>query len=183
MGLFDIFKKKQEPDYNPLNVTVRDLDEGFIFDYNLKSWVVKEVYEYDWGNNNFTKEVLADSGDEKIYLGVEEDGDLFLTISKPEKIRKIDEDLVDKIVDEGKPPKKLDFEGVKYFFDEDSAGYFHNKTKGGDDWEELVSFEYYNDDEDKLINITQWGDRDFEASVGVVVKEYEISNIIQGVRS
>ena len=69
MGIFDLFKKKEKaPKYDVTNLKVTDLDQGFIFDYDMKSWVVKEVYEYDWGSNNFSHEYKVDSGDEVAFL-------------------------------------------------------------------------------------------------------------------
>ncbi|MEO1099612.1 MAG: hypothetical protein AAFX57_17950, partial [Bacteroidota bacterium] len=62
MGLFDFFKKKEkEPEYDVTNLKVSDLDHGFILEYDLKTWEVKEVYEYDWGNNNFSQEYMFHS--------------------------------------------------------------------------------------------------------------------------
>jgi hypothetical protein len=179
MGLFDIFKKKEkEPDYDITNMTVKDLDQGFILDYNMKSWQVKEVYEYDWGNNNFSREYMIDSGDEILYLSIENQGEVFITASREIKIRTLGEDIIDKTIKKERPPKKLEYEGQTYYLDSDIAGYFNDKTKGTDDWEELICWEYYNDEETHIITITQWGEREFDASAGVVVKEYEISNII-----
>ncbi|MEQ6119341.1 DUF4178 domain-containing protein [Reichenbachiella sp. MALMAid0571] len=179
MGVFDFLKKKEkEPEYDITNMSVKDLDQGFILDYDMKSWQVKEVYEYDWGNNNFSKEYMIDSGDEVLYLSVEDQGELFLTVSKNIKMRKLDEDIIDKTIKKERPPKKLELDGIQYYLDTDVAGYFNDKTKGTDDWEELVCWEYYNDEETLIISITQWGEREFDASAGKVIKEYEISNII-----
>ena len=61
--MFNLFKKKQEPTYDVTDLKITDLDVGFIFDYDLKSWVVREKYEYDWGGNNFSHEYKVDSGD------------------------------------------------------------------------------------------------------------------------
>ena len=74
--MFNLFKKKPEVKYDVTNLSVKDLDLGFIFDYDIKSWVVEEVYEYDWGNNNFAKGFKVNSGDEVAFLGVEDDGDV-----------------------------------------------------------------------------------------------------------
>lgn len=179
MGLFDIFKKKEQtPDYDVTNLSVKDLDHGFILDYNMESWQVKEVYEYDWGHSNFSKEYLLDSGSKKVYLHVENKGELHLSITRPIKILDLDKDLIEKTIKKQRPPKKLTFEDEEYRLHSDNAGHFNDKTKGTDEWEELISFEYYNADETKLISITQWDERDFDASAGDIIKEYEISNII-----
>ncbi len=179
MGLFDFFKKKTE-DYDPTNLSVRDLDVGFVFDYNLKTWVVKEAYAYDWGDNNFSNEFKIDSGDEQAFLSVEEDNELILSLTKPIKIHKIDEDVADEIEKTDKAPRKIRYEGEKFYLDSDSAGYFHDKSKGDDDWEEMIEWEYFNDEEDKVISIIQWDERTFEAAFGKVLKEFEISNILPG---
>ncbi len=179
MGLFDFLKKKEkEPDYDVTNLKLTDLDHGFIVDYNLKSWQVKEVYEYDWGNNNFSQEFMLDAGDEVVYLGIENKGELWITVNKSINIRELGEDIIDKTIRKERPPKKLEYDGTTFHLDSDNAGYFNDKTKGTDDWEELISWEYYDDNEEQVLGITQWGERDFEASVGKVAKEYEFSDII-----
>lgn len=178
MGLFDFLKKKKEPEYDVTNMKVTDLKEGFVFEYNLKNWVVKEEYQYDWGKNNFTKEYMIDAGDEVAYLSVAEQGELYLTVTKDIKIQKLGDGLRDKISRNQKAPENLVYEGVMYYLDEDSAGYFNDITKGTNDWEELVSYDYLDENEAKCLSITQWDERNFDASAGVVIKEYEISNIM-----
>ena len=181
MGLFDFLKKKEEePKYDVTNLQVTDLDKGFIFDYDMKSWEVKEVYEYDWGDNNFSYEYKIDSGDDVMYLSIEDQGDLAMSLSKSIKIRVLGEGIVEEIVKNQKPPDRLVYENETYYLDTDSAGYFNDKTKGTDDWEELIAWEYYNKEEDKIISITQWDERNFDAAAGIVIKEFEISNIIPG---
>jgi len=177
--MFDFFKKKKEkPQYDVTNLSVKDLDVGFIFDYDMKSWVVKEVYGYDWGNNSFTREYKVDSGDEVAFLDVEDDDELSLVMSKPTTLRKIEEDVADKITKKGKPPKKIHFEGDLYYKEEDSAGYFKNVAKESYDWEEFITWDYINENETHVVSITQWDEQTIEASAGLIVKPYQISNII-----
>lgn len=179
--MFDFFrKKKKEPDYDVTNLSLRDLDFGFVFDYDMKSWVVKEVYEYDWGDNNFTKEYKVDSGDEVAFLSVDDDAELTITITKQIKIRKIEEDLTEEIVKTEKAPGKIHYEGDTYYLDSDSAGYFRDCGKETEDWEELFSWEYYDENEDKIISITQWDERTFDAYAGVFLEPYKFSNILPG---
>lgn len=179
MGLLDIFKKKKkEPDYDVTNLSVNDLTMGFILEYDMQTWQIKEEYEYDWGGHNFSKEYLLDSGTEKLFLSVENKGDLNLSVSKDVKIRNLRSDIIDYIVKEKTPPKELTYEGVQYYLHTDNAGYCQDKTKDSEEWEELIAWEYYDDDEALLIGITQWGEREFDAVAGKVIEEFEISNII-----
>lgn len=177
MGVFDFLKKKKEPTYDVTNLSVTDLDEGFVFDYNLKSWVVKEVYQYDWGKNVFTKEFKIDAGDETAYLSVANEGELDISVSKSIKIQKLGDGLREEIRKKEAAPEKLEYDGVTYYLDEDSAGHFNDITAKNPDWEELISYDYLNEEETLCLNITQWDERNFEASAGQVIQHYEISNI------
>lgn len=178
--MFDFFKKKkEEPSYDVTNLSLKDLNVGFIFDYDMKSWVVKEVYEYDWGSNNYSKEYKVDSGDEVAFLSIEDDSELTITLTKSIKIRKIEEDVVDEILKTEKAPGKIHYESEIYYQHSDSAGYFRNCIKKTD-WEELFSWEFYNENEDKIISITQWDERTFEAFAGIVLQPFHFSNIIPG---
>ncbi len=178
--MFGFFKKKKEPEYDVTNLSLRDLNFGFIVDYDDKSWIVKEVYEYDWGNHNFSKEYRIDSGDQVGYLNVSEQDELLLTLTNPIKLHKIDEDIMAEVKKEQKPPRQIHYNGEIFHLDEDSAGYFRDCSKKTEDWEEFVSWDYYNEDEDQIVSITQWDEFNIEAHAGKVLKEYQFSNIIPG---
>lgn len=183
MGISDFFSnmfgKKDEPDYDPLNVKITDLKKGFIFEYDMKTWEVKEEYEYDWGNNNFTREFKIDCGDDHAYLHIEEDDDLILTLMRKVKIRSIDEDLPEEIINNQTPPKKLFYQGKIYFRENENPGYFKDVSNPSEEgWAEFISWDYFDETGQKVINVEQWGEREFEASIGTIVKEFEISNIL-----
>ena len=181
MGLFDIFKKEKKPDYDPARITVKDLEEGFVFDYDLKTWVVKEAYKYDWGNNYFTREFKISDGNETLFLEVEDDDELEVSISKKVKVLAIDEDIPDVIDKEKRPPKKLLYKGVTYYREEESPGYFivsGQDEKNDENWSELIAWTYYDEEDENVLTIEQWGDFEFEASVGQYIEPYEISNIL-----
>ena len=64
MGFFDLFKgnkNKEEKHYDPLNIKVSDLEKGYLLDYDLETWTVTKMSEYDWGNNFFTREFTIKS--------------------------------------------------------------------------------------------------------------------------
>jgi hypothetical protein len=176
--MFDFFKKKKAPAYDVTNLSLKDLNVGFIFDYDMKSWVVKEVYKYDWGNNNFTSEYKVDSGDEVAFLHIADEGELEISFSKSIRLSKIDEAIADEIEKNKKPPRKIHFNEELYFLEEDAAGYFRDFSKETEDWEELISWEYLNDKATNVLSITQWDIRNIEASAGLILKEYQFSNIL-----
>ncbi|OQX77653.1 MAG: hypothetical protein B6D64_07970 [Bacteroidetes bacterium 4484_276] len=173
---FNFFKKKKEPAYDPLNIRVTDLRQGFIFDYDLKSWEVVEEYTYDWGENYFSKEYKISSGADIMFLSVDEDDVVELSLQKKIKLSSIDGDIESEIIRNKIPPKKIVYKGVAYNRDSESPGYFKEENSNKD-WLELISWTYYNEEEDRVLTVEQWGEREFEASHGKVIKEYEISGI------
>ena len=179
MGIFDRFKKKT-PDYDPNNITIHDLRTGFMFDYDLKTWIIKEEYAYDWGSNYFTREFKVDSGDDSAYLHIDENDDLIMIFSGKVMVRAIDENIPEEIINHQQPPKKLSYKDTIYYLDKESPGYFSDDPENDDSWTEMISWDYYDEKGNFTISVEQWGERDFEASHGVMVKDYEITNILPG---
>ena len=176
---FGFFKKKNKdkgPHYDPTNIRVMDIRKGFIFDYDDKTWEAVEEYEYDWGNNDFTYEFKIEAPDETSYLYVEEDDEVECLILKKLPIQRLDDSVIAKIKKKGKPPKQIEFDGVVYYRDEENPGYFRNIDSKN--WSEFISWSYYDDSDTKVLNIEQWGDDSFEASIGLSVPERAISNIL-----
>ena len=178
MGIFDIFKKKG-PDYDPADLKIDDLRPGFLFEYDLKSWVIREEYKYDWGDHYFTKEFKIDSGTDMAFLHIDNNDNLFITLTRKVRIRSIREDIPDKIKEKDRPPKKLEYQGKTFYLEGTNPGYY-NQDPSSNNWAELISWDYYDKSGEHTIAIEQWGENEFEASYGDVVKDFEISNIIPG---
>lgn len=183
MGLFDFMKKDKGPDYDPTNLKVTDLNKGFVFEYDMKTWVVQEAYEYDWGSNYFTRELKINDGSDTRYLSVDADDEIELVISQKIKMGTIDEDIMEAVKEKERPPKKIHYKGTTFYRDEESPGYFRNMeddAEPDDSWSELIAWDYYDEDDHLTITIEQWGEKEFEASFGQVIKTHEISNILPG---
>ncbi len=176
MGIFDKFRKKKTT-YDVTNISVKDLDVNFIFDYDLSSWEVVEVYEYDWGDHIFTKEYKITDGTKTYFLSVDDDDELEIILSTKANIRKIGDDIIEHIQNNDKPQNKLIFGNEIYYLDEGSPGYMRCMNNP-ESWMELMSWDYYNDEETKTICIEQFNDNEFDASTGKILKEFEISNIV-----
>nr|WP_319400116.1 DUF4178 domain-containing protein [uncultured Carboxylicivirga sp.] len=179
MGLFDIFKKKQESHYDSTNIRIQDLDVGFVFEYDLSTWMVEAIMEYDWGNNFFTREFQINNGAETRYLGIEEDDELEISFMEKVKVRALQDDLTDTLIARQQPPKKITYKGITYHLEKESPGYFHNITKGTE-WEEFRSWDFEDTTGEHLLCIEQWDEKEFEAAIGKSVKTFEISNILPG---
>ncbi len=174
-----LFNRNKKAGPNPFGRTVRDLDLGYIFEYNLETWEVKEVYEYDWGNNDFTREYKISDGKSTKFLAVEEDDTLELVVSEKVNIRKVQTDLQKLILENEVPPETLRYDNKEFYLDDESPGYFRKlPSEDDEDWEEFIAWDYYDEDEKYNLTIEQWGDRSFEASYGKRIMEFEISDIL-----
>jgi hypothetical protein len=176
--LGQFFKKKKEPHYDSTNITVHDLDVGFVFDYDMSTWEVKAIYEYDWGDNYFSREFKIENGLDVRYLSIDEDDELILTVSKKIKVRLLGENVQQTLMKTQKPPNEFIFEDRKYLLEKESPGYFHDINGNPENWTEFISWEFEDSSEEHIINIEQWGEKEFEASAGKYIKEFEISNIL-----
>jgi hypothetical protein len=186
--MFGWFKKKKDEDENkylddPSNFRLNKMRKNGFVDYDLQTWQVQGIYEYDWGNNFFADEFLLTAGNDSFYLYIEEDGELDCTISRKISINEIinatdiDTDLIDYLIDKETAPRKIHFQSETYFKEGgEQIGYFHAIEEK--DWSEFVSWMFWNKEKTKFINITQWGEEEFDAVGGVPVKEYEFSNFI-----
>ncbi|RUT78059.1 DUF4178 domain-containing protein [Ancylomarina longa] len=176
MGLADFFKRKQ-PKYDSTNIRVTDLDVGFVFEYDLETWEVQAAYEYDWGDNYFTSEFKINNGSKTLFLSVEEDDEIILSLSEKIKVRALGDDVVEKLMKVQKPPTTILFKDKKYLLEKEAPGYF-NDGERGDNWVEFISWDFEEASGDNILCIEQWDEKEFEASAGKIIKEFEISNIL-----
>lgn len=162
--------------YDSTNLKVTDLKEGFIFEYDLSNWEVKAEYEYDWGDNYYTKEFKISDGRNEYFLEIEEDDSVELALYSKVSVNAIGVNLITEIVRNDEPPRTINYKGVNYHRTEESIGYFRNVRNS--DWAKFVSWDYEDQNGKQYLTIERWGEEEFEASVGKKINEFEISNIL-----
>jgi hypothetical protein len=179
---FNWFKKKnkeeEQPAFDPTNLKITDLRKGFILDYDSKSWEVVKEYEYDWGDNFFTLEFQIKSADSLAYLNVEEDDEIEITVCKAVDINNIDKTLIEEIIEQEKPRRTIEFSGKTFFRKAEASG--NCRDMSGNNWDPFISWDYRDETSKYILTIEQWGEDEFEAFLGKVVEDYEISNIFPG---
>jgi hypothetical protein len=175
MGLFDFFKKdkKKEP---KVDFTVNEMKKGFIVDYSMKSWEVKKVSNYNWGNNYYSKEYILDAGDEKMFLNVEDDDGLVCSIWSSIDLFDIDQNLAIEIRTNDEAPNKLLYANKTYVRKESSQAVCEEEGVEGES--KLVNWTYQHSESKECISINRWGEEEFDASVGTYIKAREFSNIL-----
>jgi hypothetical protein len=179
MGFLDIFKKKNQEEqihYDPTNIKIIDIRKGWLFDYEGKTWEVVEEFEYDWGDNIFTYEYKIQSGADTAYMFIEESEKVYCTFTNKIKFAKLGEEVEQHLLDYQKPPSQITYEGITFYRERESPGYF--RSLEDEDSIEVILWEYFDDSETKILLIHQWDEGDFEASVGIVEEENVISNIL-----
>ena len=180
MAWFDFFKKKKQYDYDPTTMQVTDLDVGFLLDYDLSHWMVKEVLTYDWGDQCFSKTYRIENEQKTLFLCVETEAGLELSIY--EKLPKgvLDTDIVSYYQEHQKLPNMVVCKGQTFRLQETCPGHMQSRTQKGDaeNWQPVMCNDYESSTTSKLLSIEQWGDLEFEISRGKTIKEFEISNIV-----
>jgi len=178
MAFTDYFKKKQKvPEFDPIkDLTLSKLKVGYLLDYDLKTWEVTGHNVYDW-DSEFSEEWELTSGNDLIFLEMEKDDSSVLwCLSSKAKLSDLDRSIIANIKREEDPPAEIIYKTKKYYLVQSSAGYFLKDGKG--DGQELITWDYEDEDEEHFITITQWGEDELELTQGFFVKEYEFTNIL-----
>lgn len=172
------FKKKQEePAVDPTRITLSDLKPGYVLDYDLKTWQVTAHHYYDYDGDRVDEWELA-SGDDVAYLeGAEDDGMRWI-LSHKIQLSDMDNNIRNHMRNNDNPPDRVVCKGVTYRGESSVVGRYYKNGQGVG--EEFLVWDYLDDTEKHTLSIEQWGDDEYEASVGDVVEEYQFSNILPG---
>ncbi len=178
MGIMDFFKKKKtDKGPDPLSgLTLDTLKKGYYLDYDMKTWEVLAVNTYDWGDNDITYEWQLQSHDDTLFLEMENDDEMFWSISRKVPLRKLDQRIITQLKNGEDPPETLPFEGEVFYLEETGGGHFH--ADGAEQGREMLQWCYEDDDGTRFLTIEQWGETEFELSLGKKVEEYQFSDIL-----
>ncbi len=169
-------KKKQEPELDPLSdLTLSGLKPGWVLDYDLKTWQVSAHHYYDYDGDRVDEWELS-CADGVLYLDREDDDGVSWTISEKIPISQIDGDLRGHVREQEDPPDSVTCRGIEYAGESSAAGHYHKN--GEPSGQELIAWEYLDASGKRTLTIEQWGDDEFEASVGEIVEEYQFSSIL-----
>ena len=181
MGIFDFLKKGKDATSESLgDLTLDKMKPGDLVDYDLKTWEVVACHSYDWGDGDTSYEWQLKSTNDVVYLQKESDDEEDWSLNRQIHINRLGADVKDKILVSGDPPHEIRYEGVTYYLTETAGGRFLKDSKGPG--QEMLSWSYEDDDGSKYLTIEQWGEDDFQASVGIPVEPYQFTNILPGSR-
>lgn len=159
------------------------LKRGYTFHYNRTTWKVTDIYKIKWadGSKSVEYKVKGKNGNIR-YLEIETSKDNKESFSFWEKItnktqflskfKNLKEDFF--LVGKTKFPKKIDYNGLSYRFDEQNKGVLQNLER-----ESVNSVDYISRAGTELLSFEIWSD-EVEVSYGRVIKESQISKIEKG---
>jgi len=177
MGWRDLFrKKKTEGTHSLSELTLPNLGVGYFLDYDMKTWCVEARNHYEWGPDERSYEWQLVCHDETIYLERETDDEDHWSVSRKISIGKLGVDIKTHIIENEDPPDEIVFESTAFHLDEMGGGSFYRGGAGSG--QELLKWDYVDDTGKQYLSIEQWGDADFEASIGHPVEEYQFDNIL-----
>lgn len=178
MGLFDFFQKKKSDQQaeSLVNLTLDNLKVGGMVDYDLKSWEVTACHYTDWGDGSKTEEWQLTSFDDIIYLEKSVDDEEKWCISRKITFNLLDPDIAKNIINSGDPPQMVTYKDVSYHLEESGGGHFFKDGVGSG--LPMLAWDYCDDSGRKYLTIEQWGEKEFEASIGEPVEAYQFTNIL-----
>ena len=76
-------KKKKKEEFDPLqDLVLSKLKVGYFLDYDMKTWEVTEYNIYDWDDGDHSYEWELTSGNEVVYLELEDDDEPEWVVTK-----------------------------------------------------------------------------------------------------
>ena len=181
MGLRDLFGKKgkdkdrdAEPD--PIaDLVLGKLKVGYLVDYDLKTWEVTGYCRYEFDGNIVKEWEITAGGREKRYLEL---ADGRWSLAKKIVIGAIDGDIRRDILRDEEPPSQIAHKGKQYYLDNSSAGYMFPDGEGAGN--EVIRWEFLDEDEESFLGIEQWSESELGAATGSFVEDYEFTSILPG---
>ncbi len=177
MGIKDLFKKDKKKEFDPLkDLSLAMLKVGYMVDYDMKTWEVEAYNYYDWGGGDISHEWQLKSGDEVVYLENESDDDEEWSLNRKIAFSSLGSEVKEHILEAGDPPEEIVFEGTTFYREESGGGHFYKDSAGPS--KELLRWSYEDDEGQSYLGIEQWGEEDFDATLGEPVEEYQFVNIL-----
>ncbi len=186
MGLRDLFSrkklgdlvsgKKKETELDPIaDLVLGKLKVGYLVDYDLKTWEVTGYCRYEFSGDIVEEWEITAAGREKRYLELAEER---WSLSEKIVIGAIEGDIRRQILREEDPPSRIVYKGKQYYLDNSCAG--HMFPSGEGDSEEVIRWEFMDEDEENFLGIEQWSETELAAATGFFVEDYQFSNILPG---
>lgn len=168
-------------------LTLETMKVGYLVDYDLATWEVvgRNSYDYD---GFITREWELKNANEVRFLELAvDDAQQEWTLTRASSLGDIQEDVLVSFDEEDEPPETLTMGERTYAGVESDAGVQRREGGSGDSSagapamqeREFVSWSYESDD-DRLLYLVRWGERDVSVYEGHRVEAYQFTDILPG---
>jgi hypothetical protein len=111
------------------NLSVLDLDQGYLFDYEAKTWTVSSVRQFDWNDGTVEKQFKISCDLEKAFLVVSIEAEPSVFFTKPFNISRIDQPLEELILNGARPVQSFEYNGEKFFRESSDEGFAFQRNQ------------------------------------------------------
>ena len=172
--MLNFFKKKPAPASTSLEL--QDMQRGYLFDYDMRTWQVLAVHDYVYGKHHKAREWEVEHSNERCFLQRSSDDEVSWCWGAKINLHEITPDVRKSIIDSDDPPNTITVRGQQYHLEESGTGLFYREQD-----KEAAEFIYWEliDAQDKhFITIEQWDETDFTASLATQVERWQFSNVL-----
>ena len=183
-----IINSIKNEEFDPLLLTVGNIEEGSLLEYDLKTWNIDKLQYVYWKKapgaleNQLSKKAKMRYNDETatmwVYQKLPNDKvPITQTVSAYALDGQMDRYIKkDHIRDEFNPPNQLTYKDEVYFREARKEGY--NIEPSDYTYQEFTNYEYYNETKGKVLRLNYWGDGQIDAEAGEFIDEMKFSNIL-----
>lgn len=152
----------QTGDQDSLRGDPRKLRAGDIVEIRTDTYTVRGSLRYSEGGWTWAEHLLDDAKGTQVWLGVEEDPDLELSLWTP-------------VADVDEPgPRKLEYRGRTYYKEESGSAHFSSEATTGLDSAGSARYYDYEAPDGAMLGFESFGDADWEASAGEELTRYDV---------
>lgn len=173
--MFNFFKKKQPPP-TPASLALQDMQRGYLFDYDMRTWQVLAVHNYVYGKHHKATEWEVEHSNERCFLQCSRDDEVSWCWGAKINLHEITPDVRKSIIDTEDPPNTVTLQEQQYHLEESGTGLFYRQQ--GEDAAEFIYWELIDAQDKNFITIEQWGETDFTASFATHVERWQFSNVL-----
>lgn len=149
-------------DQDSLRGDPRALKAGDIVEVRGHSYTVRGTIRLAEGGWTWAEHLLDDAKGGQVWLAVEEDPDLILSLWTP-------------VADAGEPgPKTIDFAGRTYHSEESGNAEFRSEATTGLAERGTVRYHDYEASDGSMLGFESYGGADWEASAGEALSRYDV---------
>ncbi|MEU6269623.1 DUF4178 domain-containing protein [Saccharopolyspora shandongensis] len=149
-------------DQDSLRGDPRALKAGDIVEVRGSSYTVRGTIRLSEGGWTWAEHLLDDAKGGQVWLAVEEDPDLILSLWTP-------------VADAGEPgPKTIDFGGRTYHSEESGSAEFRSEATTGLAEQGTVRYHDYESSDGSMLGFESYGGADWEASSGEALSRYDV---------